>query len=103
VNFDVRSNVSFPFATFSETWTRSGQADLLVDNRYVQTIIFDRERQARNSPGWMGISSFNVVHQRWRIWYSAGLGVVKQNVVPLGSEGDDSPPSGSRVISVAPF
>jgi hypothetical protein len=33
VNFDVRSNVSFPFATFSETWTRIGQADLLVDNQ----------------------------------------------------------------------
>jgi hypothetical protein len=98
VNFDVRSNVSFPFVTLSETWTRIGQADLLVDNRYVQTIIFDRERQQPTTGGWGGI-----VHQRWRIWYSAGLGVVKQNLIPLGSDGDDSPQSESRVISVAPF
>jgi hypothetical protein len=93
VNFDVRSNAGFPFATFSETWTRIGQANLLVDNRYVQTIIFDRERQARYGTSW----------KRWRIWYSAGLGVVQQNVVPLGGDGDDSPQSESRVISVAPF
>jgi hypothetical protein len=98
VNFDVRSNVGFPFATLSETWIRVGQADLLVDNRYVQTIIFDRERQQPNAGGWGGL-----VHQRWRIWYSAGLGVVKQNLIPLGSDGDDRPQSESRVISVAPF
>jgi hypothetical protein len=98
VNFDVRSNVSFPFATFSETWTRIGQADLLVDNQYVQTIIFDRERQQPNAGGWGGF-----VHQRWRIWYSAGLGVVKQNLIPLGSDGDDRPQSESKVITVAPF
>ena len=97
VNFDVRSNIGFPFATLSETWTRIGQADLLVDNRYVQTVIFDREREGRQG----GTSNF--ANERWRIWYSAGLGVVKQNVVPPGSDGDDSPHSESRVISVAPF
>jgi uncharacterized caspase-like protein len=101
VNFDVRSNIGFPFATLSETWTRIGQADLLVDNRYVQTVIFDRERQARNGPSWFATS--NYAHGRWRIWYSAGLGVVKQNLVPLGSDGDDSPQSESRVMSVSPF
>jgi hypothetical protein len=97
VNFDVRSNVGFPFATVSETWTRVGQADLLVDNRYVQTIVFDRERQGGNTAGWQ------FVHARWRIWYSAALGVVKQSLVTPGSDGEDGPQNESRVISVAPF
>jgi hypothetical protein len=101
VNFDVRSNVSFPFATLSETWTRIGQADLLVDNRYVETTIFDRERQARNGATWFATSNYS--RGKWRIWYSPVLGVVKQNVVPVGSDEDDSPQSVSRVISVAPF
>jgi hypothetical protein len=98
VTFDVRSNVSFPFAILSETWTRVGQADLLVDNRYVRTVIFDRESQRPFAGGWGGFAQ-----QRWRIWFSAGSGVVKQNVVPPGSDGDDSPQSESRVISIAPF
>jgi hypothetical protein len=98
VTFDVRSNVSFPFAILSETWTRVGQADLLVDNRYVQTVIFDREWQQPYAGGWGRFA-----HANWRIWFSAELGVVKQNVVPPGTDGNDSPRSESRVISVAPF
>jgi hypothetical protein len=102
VNFDVRSNVSFPFATSSETWTRIGQADLLVDNRYVQTTIFDRERRGRNiaSSGY-GVGAFG--QQRLRVWYNPGLGVVKENLAPAVGDGDDSAQSESRVISVAPF
>ncbi len=101
VTFDVRSNAGFPFTTMSETWTRVGQVDLLVDNRYVHTIVFDRERQGRATSGWAGTPFFG--QQRLRIWYNPALGVVKQSLVPLGSAGDDTPQTESRVISVTPF